>query len=140
MTFMEKNPLVSILLLSMNHESYIEQCIQSIVSQTYKNIEIIYLDNASRDNTYQIGKKLLQESGLTFKTYLNEETKTISKNLNFLLDHSSGKYISPLSTDDWFASENIEKKVKSFLDNPNTGALFSNGWYYYEKEKKNNTK
>lgn len=133
---MERSPLVSILLLSMNHESYIEQCIQSITKQTYKNIEIIYLDNASGDNTYQIGKKLLEESGITFKTFLNTEAKSISQNLNFLLDHSSGEYVSPLSTDDWFAPENIEKKVKFYCDNPNTGALFSNGWYYYEKEKK----
>ena len=133
---MERNPLVSILLLSMNHESYIEQCIQSIINQTYKNIEVIYLDNTSGDNTYQTVKKLLQESGLTFKTFLNKEPKTISQNLNFLLDHSNGQYISPLSTDDWFAHENIEKKVKFYIDNPHTGALFSNGWYYYEKEKK----
>lgn len=133
---MEEKPLVSILLLSMNHEFYIEQCIQSIINQTYKNIEIIYLDNASTDNTYLIGKKLLEEFGITFKTFLNKESKGISQNLNFLLDHSSGQYISPLSTDDWFAPENIEKKIKFYLDNPTTGALFSNGWYYYGKEKK----
>ncbi|HUZ60248.1 MAG TPA: glycosyltransferase [Hanamia sp.] len=133
---MERNPLVSILLLSMNHESYIEQCIQSIINQTYKNIEIIYLDNASRDNTFKVGKKFLEESGITFKMFLNREPKSISQNLNFLLEYSSGQYISPLSTDDWFAPKNIEKKVNFYLNNPDTGALFSNGWYYYEKEKK----
>ncbi|HEY5464526.1 MAG TPA: glycosyltransferase family A protein [Hanamia sp.] len=133
---MEAKPLVSILLLSMNHEQYIEQCIQSIMNQTYKNIEIIYLDNASSDNTYQLGKKLLEQSNFPGKIFLNKESKSISENLNFLLDNSTGQYISPLSTDDWFAPENIEKKVAFYSDNPNAGALFSNGWFYYEQEKK----
>ena len=130
------SPLVSILLLSMNHEAFIEQCIQSILDQTYKNIEVIYLDNASTDCTYAIGKKLLKESKIPFKIFLNKESKSISFNLNFLLKNSSGKYLSPLSTDDWFAPENIEKKVAFYIDHPYTGALFSNGWYFYEKEKK----
>jgi glycosyltransferase involved in cell wall biosynthesis len=133
---MEAKPLVSILLLSMNHEQYIEQCIQSIISQTYKNIEIIYLDNASSDNTYELGKKLLEQSHIPFKIFQNKESKSISKNLNFLLDNSTGQFVSPLSTDDWFSPENIEKKVTFFSDNPDTGALFSNGWVYYENEKK----
>lgn len=133
---MEAKPLVSILLLSMNHEQYIEQCMQSIINQTYKNIEIIYLDNASSDNTYQIGKKLLEQSNFPGKIFLNKESKSISENLNFLLFNSTGQYISPLSTDDWFVPENIEKKVAFYSDNPNTGALFSNGWFYYEKERK----
>lgn len=133
---MEAKPLVSILLLSMNHEQYIEQCIQSVIGQSYKNIEIIYLDNASSDNTYELGKKLLEQSHIPFKIFQNKESKSISKNLNFLLDNSTGQFVSPLSTDDWFSPENIEKKVAFFSDNPDTGALFSNGWFYYENEKK----
>lgn len=133
---MEEKPLVSILLLSMNHEQYIEQCLQSIINQTYKNIEIIYLDNASSDNTYLLGKRLLEQSNFPGKIFSNKESKNISENLNFLLANSTGQYISPLSTDDWFAPENIEKKVAFYSDNPNTGALFGNGWFYYEKERK----
>jgi len=129
-------PLVSILLLSMNHECYIEQCILSILNQTYKNIEILYLDNASSDNTYLIGQKILEKSNIPFKIFLNTDSKSISKNLNFLLDNSEGQFISPLSADDWFAPENIEKKVAFYTENPTTGALFSNGWFYYELEKK----
>jgi glycosyltransferase involved in cell wall biosynthesis len=133
---MEEEPLVSILLLSMNHELYIEQCVKSLLNQTYKNIEIIYLDNASTDNSYQICKKLLEQSNIPFKIFSNTESKNISSNLNFLLKNSRGQYISPLSTDDWFVPENIEKKIAFYASNPGTGALFSNGWYYYEKEKK----
>jgi glycosyltransferase involved in cell wall biosynthesis len=133
---MQNNPLVSILLLSMNHEDYIEQCIQSLTTQTYKNIEVIYMDNFSSDNTFQKGKLLLEQSGIPFKCYSNKESKTISSNLNFLFDQSSGDLVSPLSSDDWFEKNNIEKKVNYFIHNTEAGALFSNGWIYNEVDKK----
>ncbi len=132
---MENKPLVSILLLSMNHELYIEQCINSLTSQTYGNIEIIYVDNASSDGTFEKGKRLLEESGLPHQCYSNKASKTISYNLNFLFDHSSGEFVSPLSTDDWFEPTNIEKKVDYFLANADVGALFSNGWIYLDDLK-----
>ena len=69
---MESKPLVSILLLSMNHEMYIEQCINSLRSQTYSNIEIIYIDNASTDGTFEKGRKLLNECGIPHQCYANK--------------------------------------------------------------------
>ena len=128
-------PLVSILLLSMNHELYIEQCINSIINQTYKNIEILYLDNASSDDTFIIGKKILENSGLTYKTFSNTESKNISTNVNFLFNESRGILISPLSADDWFDKENVERKVSHFSKNADVGVLFSNGWIYNELDK-----
>lgn len=133
---MNEKPLVSILLLSMNHENFIEKCILSLTDQTYKNIEIIYLDNASSDRTLDIGKRLLEQSGIPHKIFSNKESKGISKNLNFLLRFSSGQYISPLSADDWFTIENIQKKVDFFCQHQETGMVFSNGWLYYQEEEK----
>ena len=133
---MDNKPLVSILLLSMNHESFIEQCINSLANQTYENIEVIYVDNASSDKTFEIGQRLLQACGLPYKCFSNKESKTISYNLNFLLQHSSGAFVSPLSTDDWFEPGNIQKKVEHLLFNPDVGALFSNGWIFLQAEQK----
>lgn len=132
---MQTKPLISILLLSMNHEPYIEQCIDSLVNQTYRNLEIIYIDNASSDDTFIKGKALLEKSGLPFKCFANSESKTISYNLNFLFDKSAGTFISPLSTDDWFENDNIEKKINYFLNYSDVGALFSNGWIYDDAKK-----
>lgn len=127
-------PLVSILLLSMNHEKYLENCINSLALQTYKNIEIVFLDNASSDNTYQLAADLLRKSGIPHKTFRNEFSKNIASNLNFLLKQSKGKYISPLSSDDWFAPENLEKKISFLEANAGTGAIFSNGWFFDETD------
>ncbi len=128
---MNENPLVSILLLSMNHEPFIEQCISSLKEQTYKNIEIIYLDNASNDNTFEIASKALEESHISHKIFSNTESKGISKNLNFLYSHSRGEYLIPLSTDDWLTPDSIYEKVKYFLQHPEFGMVYSSCYYYY---------
>ena len=128
---MNENPLVSILLLSMNHERFIEQCISSLKEQTYKNIEIIYLDNASSDKTFEVGKKALEKSGVPYKTFSNAESKGISKNLNFLFKNSMGEYFIPLSTDDWLTSESIYEKMKYFLQHPEFGMVYSSCFYYF---------
>lgn len=132
---MQESPLVSILLLSMNHELYITQCIQSIKEQTYQNIEIIFLDNASVDNTYNVGKQLLEESNISYQIFRNDHKKPISNNFNFLLSKSLGTFICPFSADDWMHPENIEKKLHCYVSNPSVGALFSNGWFYYDDTK-----
>lgn len=133
---MERQPLVSILLLSMNHEKFIEQSINSLKNQTYSNIEVLFLDNASSDKTFETGTTLLKDSGLLFRSYKNSESKSISSNLNFLLENSQGDYISPLSADDWFEKENISKKVEFLAAHKDVGAIFSNGWSYIESNRK----
>lgn len=128
--------LVSILLLSWNHEKYIEQCIESCIQQTYKNIEIIYLDNNSTDSSYLLATALLEKSGVSYKTFKNDTAKSIAANFNFLFSKSSGDYIAVLSTDDWFDIHNIYRKVELFKTNKQTGAVFSGGWIYFDSEKR----
>ncbi len=130
-TKMNDNPLVSILLLSMNHEGFIEQCISSLKEQSYKNIEVMYLDNASSDNTFEIAKKTLEESGISHKIFSNTKSKGISKNLNFLYKNSNGEYLIPLSTDDWLTPDSIYEKVKYFLQHPEFGMVYSSCYYYF---------
>ena len=52
-----KKPLVSILIASYNKEKYLQRCLDSCLSQTYKNIEVILVDNESTDNSYSIASK-----------------------------------------------------------------------------------
>ncbi len=133
---MKDEPLISILLLSMNHAPYIEKCIMSLRDQTYKNIEIIYLDNASADNTFKIGQNFLAQSGIPNKTFFNEHSKGISKNLNFLYSHSTGQYIVALSTDDWLTPDSIEEKLHHFKQHPEFGMVYSSSYSYNYDTKK----
>ena len=54
---MQKKPLVSILIASYNKEKYVNRCINSCLLQNYKNIEVIFYDDGSKDNSYNLAKK-----------------------------------------------------------------------------------
>lgn len=123
-------PLVSILCLSMNHQDYIEKSVSSVIRQTYPNLEIIYVDNFSIDASFEKADALFQASGLPYKGFKREKSYGISANLNFLLSHARGKYISALSADDWLAPSNIEEKVAYYEKNQQYGFLHGAGYIY----------
>ena len=93
--------MVSVFLLSWNHEKYIEQAVRSILSQTYKEIEIVFVDNNSSDNSFNIAVQIFETAGISFKAFKREKDYNIAANLNYLLSNSDGQYICILSADDW---------------------------------------
>ncbi|HVG41717.1 MAG TPA: glycosyltransferase family A protein [Chitinophagaceae bacterium] len=126
------NIKVSVCVLSWNHEKYIEQCIQSIIDQSFQEFEFIFLDNASTDATYEKAVALLEK--LTVPTIIlrNERPKKISENLNLLYAKARGKYITSFSGDDWWATNNLEVKVAYYEAHPEIGLLYGSGWIYYD--------
>ena len=131
---MENNPLVSIIIITMNHEKFIEQACISAILQTYPNIEIIFLDNNSNDKTFEIAKKVLSQSAIKHKILRNTESFGISKNLNLLISNTNGEFISILSGDDWYTQNNVEEKIKYFKENPNTDFVLTDGYKYYQEK------
>lgn len=124
--------MVSVLLLSWNHEKYIEQSLSSIMNQTCKDIEIIYLDNNSSDNTFTIAENILKNSGLKYKPFKRETNCTIVQNFNLLTNESSGEFLCLLSGDDWLHPQNIEKKLYPFKKNEKLALVYSDGYTYYD--------
>lgn len=132
---MNKKPLVSIIIITMNHERFIEQACQSAISQTYQNLEIILLDNNSSDETFNKAKAVFLNCKIPHKLIQNTECYGIAKNLNILVSHASGDYITILSGDDWFTENNIEEKIKFLSENKVDFAL-SDGYRYIQDENK----
>lgn len=124
-------PLVSILIITMNHEKFIAQACQSAIAQTYPNLEIVLLDNKSKDDTFKNAKKTFENCKIPFKLIQNTESFGVAKNLNILVSHAKGKYVCLLSGDDWFANNMIEEKVK-YMD-LGYDFLLSDG-YKYEQD------
>lgn len=129
-------PLVSVCVLSWNHEKFIGQCIDSILGQTYRNIEIVYLDNGSSDQTVTIAKEKLAQSPIPYRILPNFQQQGVSKNLNLLLKQATGTYILPLSSDDWLAPDCIGERVAFYESHPDIGMLYSGGWIYFHDEEK----
>ncbi|MEP6616167.1 MAG: glycosyltransferase [Ginsengibacter sp.] len=124
--------MVSVLLLSWNHEKYIEQAIRSIISQEYKDLEVIYLDNNSTDRTFDLAREVFAGSGLNYTALRRDYNCGISANYNFLYQHSRGEFICLLSGDDWLHRENISEKIKVLEIHPEAGMVHSGGYKYYQ--------
>ena len=125
--------MVSVFLLSWNHEKYIEQAVRSILSQTYKEIEVVFVDNNSSDNSFNIALQIFETAGISFKAFKREKDYNIAANLNYLLSKSGGQYICILSADDWVHKDNILMKMKPFDSNPKTAMVYSGGYKYYDE-------
>lgn len=114
-----EQPLVSVLIPAYNHEKYIQETIKSIISQTYKNIELIVIDDGSTDSTWQ----KMQEMKSACETRFNRvhfETKQnegVCKTLNKLISLAKGEYIFMTASDDFAMSNTIEKEVNFLSQN-----------------------
>ena len=106
-------PLVSVVVVCYNHEKYINECIDSIMHQSYTNIEVLVFDNGSTDNSPFILKEL--QAKYKFKLYFQENTG-VPRALNKSIKMVKGKYVSPMSTDDFWPLNRIEIGVK-FMEN-----------------------
>ena len=100
--------LISVVVTCYNHENYIEQCLRSIFNQTYRNIELIVLDDGSTDNSSEIIQEVLQESPFvtTFESHENiGVVRTRNKGLNLL----NGDYFLFVDSDDFLDETYVEE-------------------------------
>ena len=112
---MKKNTKVSICIPVYNGEKTIQQTIDSVLNQTYKNIEVVICDNQSTDNTVEIIKSNT-DSRIFF--YQNEENVGMAGNWNECLKRATGDYIHFLCADDYILPDCIGKKTKVLDSNP----------------------
>lgn len=132
---MKDLPLVSILIITMNHEKFIEQACRSAIEQTYANKEVIFLDNHSADQTAQLAENILERSKIPVTVVKTASRQIVSKNLNQMLEKASGKYLAILSGDDWWNPELIEQKVKFAMKN-HSDYVLSDGYKYLQESGK----
>ncbi|HEX8546721.1 MAG TPA: glycosyltransferase [Cytophagaceae bacterium] len=132
----ESNPLISVIVLSWNHEEFIEEAINSIINQSYANIEIIYIDNFSSDKTFELAQQRLNLGGRRYKTKKFDSNIGVPKAVNYALQNMcTGNFIGLHSGDDWLILENFEKKMRYHQQNPQFKIVYSNGYAYYEDIK-----
>ena len=111
----QNNPLISVLIPTYNSELYIKSTLESILNQTYKNLEIIVIDDASTDSTLNIVKKYRDKR---IKLYSNDKNLGIAKNMNKGIKLSRGKYLAIMDADDWSYPYRIEEEVQLMEENP----------------------
>ncbi len=109
---MNKNQeLVSVIMSTYNSEKKIKDSIESILNQTYENLELLIVDDFSHDNTVnEIEKYIIKNKNI--KLFKNKENIGLTKSLNFLLGKSNGQYIARQDDDDISDLKRIEKQVE----------------------------
>lgn len=109
-----KNKLVSIIVPVFNVEKYLKEALESVVNQTYKNIEIICVNDGSTDNSMQILEEYIAKD--TRIRILTQQNKGLSAARNTGLKEANGEYIYFLDSDDYFDLEVVEKTVNLFTN------------------------
>ncbi|MCG8309033.1 MAG: glycosyltransferase family 2 protein [Cytophagales bacterium] len=104
-------PLVSIICLCYNHGKYVKRAIESVLQQSYANIELIAIDDASQDESRKIISGISRVYG--FKTIFNSENLGNCKSFNRGLWESKGKYIIDLAADDSLKPDRIKVGVEA---------------------------
>lgn len=103
--------LISVIIPCFNVESYIEECLYSVLNQTYRPIEIILIDNNSMDKTVEIATAT-QKKHPGYITILHESKQGLSHARNKGIDHARGKWIQFLDADDVLISNKLSRHMQ----------------------------
>lgn len=124
---MNNYPLVSVLVPVYNGENFLGKAIESLIDQTYKNIEIIIVNDGSTDRTGEIIRSYMKKDERIILLN-NNENIGIPKSLNKALAIARGKYIARLGADDIAFPERIHTQVEFMESHPEIGVLSSNSY------------
>ncbi len=126
---MGSKPIVSICIPNYNYGHYLRHCLDSVLNQTYENIEVCFSDNASTDDSYEIAyeyKKKFEKKGIYFS--LNNNKRNVGSDKNSLIASSKaeGEFIYTLASDDAIHPQFIEKCIHVFSKYPSVGLVMVN--------------
>ena len=115
---------VSVILTSYNHEKYIRESIDSVLAQTFQDFELLILDDASSDNSWDIIKSY---SDPRIKAFRNEKNQLGTNRFNHAITElSTGEYIAVHHSDDIWVREKLQKQIEFLGSHPQYGAVFTN--------------
>ena len=111
---MMMNPEVSVIIPAYNSEQYLSKAIASVLDQTYYNLEVIVVDDASSDQTLQVAQSFKDQR---LKIIQNKQNLGVSGARNRALAVARGNWIALLDSDDWYAPKRIEKLLLTAWEN-----------------------
>lgn len=116
----KNNPLVTVIIPAYNCEGFIQYSIESVLNQTYKNIELIVVDDGSTDGTRQVVLQYKENIN-----YIEQANGGVSKSRNTGIHHSKGEYIAFLDADDIWDRNKLEIQMICFKKHPDVEMIFS---------------
>jgi glycosyltransferase involved in cell wall biosynthesis len=117
-------PLVSIVFTSYNHKEYLKQALDSLVNQTYPNLEIIVVDDCSTDGSQEILKQYAHLENINLKLQ-DKNSGSYVKASNYGASFAKGEYMLFAQCDDFASPNQIERLSKVLMDFPSVGVVYS---------------
>ena len=119
------NKKVSIIMPCYNQGAYVKEAIESVLNQTYKNIEIVCVNDASSDNSVEIIQGICRKKYHIPIIFINHfENKGVVATRNEAIEKATGDYILPLDADDTLEPTFVEKAVKILDENSDVGIVY----------------
>ncbi len=116
-------PLVSVIITTYNYANFLPRAVESVLNQTYRNYEIIIVDDGSTDNT----KSTVSQSWRA--KYFYQENKALAAARNAAIIKSAGKYLVFLDADDWLEADALEQNYRVIKNMP--GIAFVSGNHFF---------
>jgi glycosyltransferase involved in cell wall biosynthesis len=116
-------PLVSVLMPSFNNSKWVISALESVINQTYRNIEIIFMNDGSTDDTHEKISQFRKEITDNF-LYIRKENEGVVKTMNRQLELVHGDYVTILATDDLISNEKFAIQVDLLNSLPHVDSVF----------------
>ena len=117
-------PLISVIMPAYNAENFVDQALNSVISQTYKNIEILIVDDGSQDRTAEIINHIAQSDHRII--LLQQANQGVAAARNLAIQKSSGEYIAFIDADDLWYPQKLEKQLQCLLEaGPAVGLVYT---------------
>ncbi len=127
---------ISIITASYNYANYIEETIKSVLTQTYKDWELIIVDDGSTDNSVDIIKQYCtQDNRIKFFTHENNSNKGLQETLLLGISKAAGDWIAFLESDDMWREDYLEQKLNIIQKYPAVGLIFNDVELFGDEKK-----
>lgn len=125
----QAQPLVSVIAVCYNQSRYVLECLESIRTQPYPNIQLIIMDDCSQDDSVAVIQKWIESTGVAATFIAHAQNKGICRTFNEALSHATGEYIAIVAADDVYLPEKISEQVRLLEQLPATvGVVYSDSW------------
>ena len=127
-----ERPLVSVVLIFLNAERFIDEAIRSVVGQTYDRWELLLVDDGSTDQSTHIAKSYAREDPhrVRYLEHDGHQNRRMSPSRNLGIRHARGKYIALIDADDVWLPNKLERQVALLESNPEAGMLYGATLYW----------
>lgn len=127
------NQTVSVIIPSYNHHRYVLQAIESVLAQTWPQVDLIVIDDGSSDGSGELIRKFWEDRGGF--TFIRRENRGLIETLNEGLALARGEYVCELASDDYLPVDSLEKRASFLNGHPDCVAVFADGFMVREERE-----